>query len=882
MRSLRRFLARLFNFAGKRVQDERLKEEIEEHIALQTEENLRAGLPPTEARRQALVKFGGMEAIKQDYRAERGLPWIEDLLRDLRFALRMLRKSPSFAITAVTTLAVAIAANTIAFGALNALVLRPLDVPHSENIYEPERASDKQTADSYPNYLDLRDRNRSFDDLAAFTITQPGLDAGGNPTRVCGYQVTGNYFDVLGVKPYLGRLIHASDERGYGSAPYIVLTYGFWHSDFHADRNVVGRAVRLNKQPYTIIGVAPRGFRGTLLIFSPNFFVPIANDNSDSLRIRGNRGIDGIFGHLKRGVTPAQATADLNSVASYLQKTYPKDDDRLDYLLARPQFGGDFLGAGVKAFVSVLMVLAGLILLASCANLGNLFAARAADRAREVALRLALGASRMRVLRQLFTEAILISLAGGAVGLCASILLLHRLSTWNPFPQYPLNVPLTPDANVYGAALLLSLASGLLFGAVPVRQVLHTDPYQIVKAGSIPHVGRGVTIRDLALGMQIALCAVLVTSSFVAVRGLVRSLHSNFGFDPRNVLLAETDLGTAGYSKDSVPVMQKRMLDSVQTIPGVTSAAWVGLFPPLHLGWDARPVFSEKAADLKPSNAVSEVMTYSVSPDYLQTASSTLLMGRAFTLHDDKDAPSVALINEHFAQTVFGSLAAALGGYFKLQDGTRIQVVGIVKDGKYTTNLAEAPQSAMFLPILQSPSDDAWLLLRWSDDSRQMAAAVRNKLHGLDSGLPVFIQTWNEEMNGALFAPRMASASLGILGIVGAVLSVTGIFGMAAYAVSKRKRDLGIRMALGAQRSEILTAALGRAVRLLTIGSVVGLLLGILASRVLAAIVYTATPRDPFVLTGVVLAMALLGLVATWIPAQRALSIDPATLLRED
>jgi len=308
----------------------------------------------------------------------------------------------------------------------------------------------------------------------------------------------------------------------------------------------------------------------------------------------------------------------------------------------------------------------------------------------------------------------------------------------------------------------------------------------------------------------------------------------------------------------------------------------VGLYPPLHLGWDEENVFSDKTTDLRPSNAAARSIPYSISPEYFQAAGTALLSGRAFTWHDDKNAPRVAVVNQVFAKKMFSSAINALGQYFKTDDGARIQVVGIAEDGKYTANITEKPQLAMFLPILQSPATDAWLVVRSSDDEQQLAAAIRTKLLDLDSGLPAFIQTWSQEMNGALFASRMAAASLGVLGTMGAILSVTGIFGMAAYSVSKRKRDLGIRMALGAQRKEVLKAALGRAVKLLAFGSAAGLFLGILTSRVLAAIVYQATPRDPLVLAGVVLAMATPGLVATWIPAQRALSIDPAILLREE
>jgi predicted permease len=809
---------------------------------------------------------------------------MQTLWQDLRYGVRMLQKNPGFTAVAVLTLALAIGANSVVFSVMNGLILRALNVPRAESLYGIERATGKDTdsSESYPDYLDLRDRNRSFDGLIAYNIDQAGLDTGKNPSRVWTFQVTGNYFEALGIQPYLGRLIHPSDEHGPNSAPYIVLTYAYWHSHFQDDRSVVGRVVQLNKQPLTVIGVTPPGFRGTVLIFSADVFVPIINHEQVDLNARGKRWVGEALGRLKAGVTPAQAVADLNSIGSDLEKSYPKEDGQMSFSLVRSGLPGGGFGNALQAFLAGLMLLSGLILLAACANLGSLFAARAADRSREVALRMALGAGRTRILRQLFTEAVLISMMGGAAGLWGSVVLLHWLSVWQPFPQFPLNMPVNPDANVYGVALLLSLASGFLFGAVPVKQVLRTGPYQIVKSGSTAAVGRRITVRDLLLAVQIAICAVLVTSSIVAVRGLVRSLHSNFGFEAQNAMLVETDLNMAGYSGDRVPAIQKRMIDAMATIPGVTSLGLVNV-PPLHAACcNESNVFSDNTADLRPSNAATGAELFSVSPEYLHAAGTALLAGRGLTWRDDKSAPRVAVVNQVFAVRMFGSATNAMGQYYKLDEGTRIRIVGIVEDGKYSPNITEEPRAAMFLPILQLPSSDTWMVVRSSGDPQQLAAAIRTKLKDLDSGLPSFIQTWNEGMDGALFASRMAAVSLGVMGVMGAMLAVTGIFGMTAYAVSKRLRELGIRVALGAQRKEVLQAALGRACKLLAFGSVAGLILGIMASRVLASIVYQATPRDPVVLAGVVLAMASVGLLATWIPARRALSVDPMILLREE
>ncbi|HEY6970856.1 MAG TPA: ABC transporter permease [Candidatus Angelobacter sp.] len=801
--------------------------------------------------------------------------------QDIRYSWRTLRKAPGFAAVCILTLALSIGANTVAFSVLNAILLRPLNLPQEESLYSIER--DHLVMESYPNYLDLRDRNRSFDGLAAFTVDQPALDAGQGPSLLWAVEASGNYFDVLGTQPYLGRVFHASDEHGPNSAPYIVLSYAYWHSHFQDDRGAIGRVVQLNKHPYTILGVAPPEFHGTLLFVHPDFFVPIVNQEQvkgwSGLNDRGNRSLLMAMGHLKPGITPAQAIADLNSIGSYLEKSYPRDDSRMSFTLSRPGLFGEFLGRPMRAFVAGLMLLAGLILLAACANLGSLFAARAADRSREVALRLALGAGRNRILRALFTEALLISLVGGAVGVWISVLVLRWVSAWRPLPD-AFYVLVNPDARVYAVAVLLALASGFLFGAAPMRQVLRTDPYQIVKAGSTGAVGRRIALRDILLGLQIAICTLLVTSSLVAARGQMRALHSNLGFEPRGTTLAQIDLNMAGYSGEKVPAMQKRMIDAVQTLPAVK---YVGLIDVLPIT-DTHdvPVFADKTTELTAANAAAnQVNMLSISPDYFRAAGTLLLSGRTFTWHDDKNAPRVAVINEEFARKVFGSAANAVGAYYKMQDGTHIQVVGIVEDGKYRT-LTEDLHPAMFLPILQAPSKQTWLVVRSDGDQQQLAAAMESKLRELDAGLPLPIDTWNDELVTVLLPSRIATVALSVMGAMGAMLAVTGIFGLAAYSVSKRMRELGIRVALGAQRKGVLEAALGRVLKLLVFGSVVGLLLGILASRVLAFIVYQATPRDPLVLAGVVLAMALLGLAATWIPARRALAVDPLILLREE
>ncbi|HEX6771062.1 MAG TPA: ABC transporter permease [Acidobacteriaceae bacterium] len=868
---------------GRSQGNDAIDDELRSHIQHRADDLERSGMPRAEAERRARVEFGGYEHYREESYDAVGSHFFERLAQDVRYGLRVLGKSPGFTVTAMVTLALAIGANAVVFSLLNGLVLRPLNVPGAERLVTIEQRDDgSPPVQSYPDYLDLRERNRSFEDVVAYQISRAGLDTGGHAVPVWLYEASGNYFDALRVQPYMGRFFHESDQHGENSSPYIVLSYAYWQSHFAADPGVVGRAVRLNKHPYTILGVAAREFRGTELFFTPDFWVPLVDqeqvDGWSMLKSRTGRGTE-VIGILKPVVTPAQASADLDAVAAYLKKTYPKEDDSIGFKLARPGLAGDMLGGPVRAFLGGLMALAVLILLAACANLGSLFASRTADRSKEVALRLALGSSRRRILRQLLTEAIMISLAGGTMGLAGSVALLRWLSAWQPLTTFPVRVPVNPDAHVYWLALLLAVVSGLLFGIVPVRQVFRANPYEVVKAGSSIGMARRFTARDLLLAAQIAICALLVTASLVAVRGLARSLKSNFGFEPRGVMLVDTDLDMAGYSGDKVAPMQRKLIDTVSTIPGVSAAGIVDR-PPLSLGWSTDAVFKDSVTDMRMSNATADAANFRISPGYFRAAGTVFLAGRDFSWQDDKNSLRVAIVNEEFARKLFGTTSGAVGGYFRA-DGVRIRVVGLIEDGKYKS-LTEDAQPAMFFPILQVSTSSTALIVRSNGDSEQLGAALQDTISKLDRGLPFTIKSWTRELDAVLFPSRVATISLGVLGLLGAMLAVTGIFGMAAYSVSKRLRELGIRIALGAQRREVLGAALGRAFRLLAYGSAAGLALGLAATRVLSYVVYQASPRDPLVLGGVVAVMLLLGVLAAWIPAQRALKADPLALLREE
>jgi predicted permease len=524
--------------------------------------------------------------------------------------------------------------------------------------------------------------------------------------------------------------------------------------------------------------------------------------------------------------------------------------------------------------------LALLVLLAACANLASLFAARTADRSRELAIRLAIGSSRWNVLRQLLAEAVLISVLGGALGTFFSTILLNALTHWQPFPEFPIRVAISPDLKVYFVALLLSIGSGMLWGLVPMRQVWATNFAQVMKTGAAgTMVFRRFTLRDLLLGIQITLCTLLVTASLVALRGMQRSLHAPLGFQPQDALLAETDLHMGGHPDASTAQIQKRILEEVAHIRGIGS---VGIIDetPLGTGGSSSPAFRVGTTDFRMSNMAFGAKYFSISPGYLEAAGTRLLAGRDFTWHDDAKAPNVAIVNETFAQRMFGN-ASPIGLRFLVGQGTPYEVVGVVENGKYES-LTETPWAAMFFPLDQSPDSDTSLIVRSPLPPSEIVPELRRALAQIDPSLPFVFHSWLDAMAFVQFPARIATATLGVMGLLAAMLAVTGVFGMAMYSVSKRMREFGIRVAVGAQPVQLMRSALSRPLILLLSGSTAGLLLGAMASHLLAQIVYQATPRDPLVFAGVMTTMALLGLVATWIPAQRALRVHPARLLREE
>jgi predicted permease len=804
------------------------------------------------------------------------------LLQDLRFALRQMRRSPGFAVTAVLTLALGIAANVIVFGVLQALILRPLDVPHQDRVMTLQPTNLAFPFFAYPEVRDVRDDNTVFSAVAADNIQNFGLEANGITRPVWGYEVSGQYFEVFAIKPVLGRLLQRADDNHPGASEAAVLSWPAWKSYFGADPNIVGKTVRINKHPYTIVGVTPAGFYGTERFLQPDIFVPMANEESlegvSWLEQRHDKNVFSIV-RIKDGVSMPQVQAELSTIAARIARQDPKDEEGMGFKLARPGLIGDYLGAPARNFLAGVMVLAGIVLLAACANLGSLFAARTADRTREIAIRMAIGSSRWRVVRQVLVEAFMISILGGACACGLAWIALTGLATWHPPSDYPIRFAVLPQPSLILMALLISVLAGVLFGVMPLRQIFKTDPNEAIKSGgSQSPAGRRWALRDALLAAQIALCCVTVTAAFVSLRGLGKALTMDLGFKPKDAVATRFDLSQAGYSSEAADHFQRQLLDRVSQLPGVKAAGYADTTPLESPSMSE--VFSQQTTDFRPSNKAFSEYIFSVSPGYFRAAGTPLLAGREVSSTDTAKTPAVAVVNQEFARQLFHS-DRAVGRYFKNHFGLPIQIVGIVADGKYLT-LSEDPQAAAFFPISQQANSAIALIVQPRGDPADMAATIRKVVRDLDPTIPIQASgTWNSQLALNFFPAQVATVALGLFGAFGLLLSIAGTFGLASYTVSKRLRELSIRIALGAQAKQILAAALGRMLILLASGSVVGMVLGAAASRLLSAIVYHASAQDPFVLAYVAFTMVLTGSLSVAGPVRRALHLDPANLLRE-
>lgn len=869
-------------FWRKRKQSD-FEEEVQAHLALEVDRLESEGLSREEAEAAARRQFGNVAQTQERFYESSRWLWLEHVKRDVLYALRVLSRSPGFAVVAILSLALGIGVNALVFSVVNALVLRPLPIDRPDQVVFVA-GSHHHPGHSFPNYRDLRDRNQTFSGLVGYRPSPMELETREAGDRTWGYLATGNYFDVLGVRPAIGRFFHQEDDLHPGASPYAVVSYSCWQERFGADPEIVGKTIRINRQPYTVLGVAPADFHGTELFYWPEIWVPMMMEAQIEV---GNPWLERrqtfnvwVVGRLKPGASLSQATTDLNSIGADLARQYPSVDEGLTFTLARPGLVGDALGRPTRAFAWGVLGLATLVLLAACTNLASLFTARASDRQREIAIRLSIGATRWRIMRQVFTETFVLALVGGTAGYALAVFLSRILSRWHAPLDFPVQFNVGPDWKVFFFAFGVSLFAGLLFGIAPASHASRVDAQAVLKGEQGGWRSKRLAMRDVLVILQVALCFVLVSACLLSLRGLQQSLALHLGFQPDGVSVVGFDVGLSGYTDKQGQDLHRRALEAIRQLPGAASAAYSNSVP-LSIDTNMSGTASEDVPNPKLAEEVS-AFVYQVSPQFFKTMGTNLLAGRDFTEHDDAHSPQVAVVNRAFAKQVLRS-SAPVGRRFHFgEGGPMIEVIGLAEDGKYES-LTESESPAVFLPSLQSYNTTTTLLVKSSMPEEQMVLQMRQAMVQIDPHLPLYGTGSLRQMLRFAFLPTHAAAiALTAFGILAIMLATTGIYGLVSYGVARRVHEIGIRMAVGARPSQIIRLVLGRTLVLLGTGAVIGLLLAVAASSVLASIVYTASPHDPVVLMAVIAAVGLLGLLSSWAPTRRALRVEPTIALRHE
>lgn len=806
---------------------------------------------------------------------------LADLRIDLLYATRLIRRQPAFAAVAIVSLACGVGANTLVFSVINALVLKPLPVDRPD-----ELAFIQPTAGwnvSFPTYRDIRDRTETLAGVIAYRIAPMSLDRGTSAARAWGYLVSGNYFDVLGVRPAAGRFFHQSEDQPPVPSPIAVLSYESWQGRFAGDPAIVGATVHINGGAYEVIGVAPRGFVGTELFFRPEVWVPMTMQpqieaRSSYLDERMTKNTMALA-RVKTGTTLAAAAANLQAIAIALGHEHPKSDEGLRLGLSEPGLAGDVLRTPVKAFTLGVLTLAGLTLLMACVNLAVVLTASGADRRRELAIRLSIGAGAGRLRRQVLTETLLLGLTGGLAGLGLAFGAARALSAWRLPVELPIQLDVAADVRVFAFAFAISIGAGLLFGLAPARQASRTDPNAALKGLEVKsRARRRLAFRDVLVAVQVALCVLLLAACLLALRGLQEALTKPIGLQPRGVTIAGFDVGLAGYGEARGRDFERRALEAVQQLPGVEVAAYSDTLP-LNIDQSS----SHAVPDDRPNLPLPDMIgtsRYRVSPDFFRTLGIRVVQGREIGPGDTVGAPAVALVNEAFARQVFGT-TNVVGRRFRYGwNDTWIEVVGLVESGKYLA-LNEAPHPAVFEAIVQNYSSTVILSVRSSLPPGDVVTATRGALARLDPRLPLYEAESLEAMLAfVLFPSRVASVALGTFGLLAFLLALTGLYGVVTNAVARRQREIGIRVAIGARPAQVIRLVVWRTISLLGVGAVAGGLLVLGAGRVLESIVYDVSPRDPWVLAGVGVMLVVVGTLSCWAPVRRALAVNPTDALR--
>jgi len=808
------------------------------------------------------------------------------LRHNLTFAFRRLRLSPGFTAAAIVTLALGIGANSTVFSLVNAVVFRPFGVERqSELVSFNMRTSKAQFPTlSYPDYKDYRDRNTVLSGLAMYrTVPVSVSRSGAKNARMWGYEVSGNYFDMLDVQAIRGRVLHPEDDVKRGGHPLAVISYSCWQARFGGDPDIAGKQVKIGGLDYTIVGVTPPPFIGTELVYTPEIFVPLAmadqieqsnwlDDRSDSNAL--------VIGRLKPGVSLKSAEAAVNTIATALGHEHPKDDAGVSIVLSPPGMAGNFLRGAITGFSAVLMVVAGMVLLIACVNLASLLLARASDRRKETAIRLALGASRGQLVRQLLTESLMLSIAGGAAGILLAYWLVELVNVWRP----PVDVPVIPhvvmDTRVLLFAGLVSLLTALLFGLAPALQSTRASLVGAIKNEAPSEKLRRFSLRDILVATQVALSVVLLIGSILVVRSLQHALSLNLGFDPQHAAVLSYDFAAQGYDEERGRQFQRRLLEKVRSMPGIETAGIIdGL--PLTLNISNNAIFLEgkpepRAGDVPLANA------YVITPGYLRAMRTRLVAGRDLNQRDTKDAPRVALVNEAFVRQLLPG-GDPVGKRFRHSTiGKWIQIAGVVEDGKYRS-LGETPSPTVFESMEQIWIPTQTLVARSPLAETETVRLLRHAVAELDPSLTVFGDgSLTSALGLALFPVKLVAVVLASFGLLAVVLAATGVYGIMAYAVSRRTREIGIRMALGAAPSEVARVVLTRTAMLLAVGITIGFALAFAAGQFFAQILYGISAHDPLTYLCAIALMTAVAFVACWVPARRAIQVDPLTALRAE
>ena len=883
---LRLIYTRLYGLLRKSRVEQEMEEELRFHLRMRTRENIEHGMKPDEAEREARRRFGNVGRIKDLGREIKGGGFMETLLQDLRYGVRMLVKNPSFTLVAVLTLGLGIGANTAIFSLINTILLRPLPIAQpgqvvTLNFGKPGRGIFPLIG--YPGYKDYRDRNQSLAGLAAFGGGQVSLSSNGINERILGSYVTGNYFSLLGVGAVRGRVITPEDDRTPGAHPVVVLSYQCWQKRFGADEQILGRSVLIGGRNYTVIGITPPEFRGTELAFRPELWFPMMmmpGIDVGSGPLKGRTAPVSTIGRLKEGVSWAQAESDLNLIMAQIGREYPQTSKGQIVVLTQPGLFGAAMRGTVLRFTAVAMGVVALVLLLACTNLVNLLLARASERHREIAIRLAIGAGRARVLRQLLTESVLLALLGSAFGLAladgAVELARFKMPVFFGFTPIELQI----DWRVLVFTLALSLLTGVLLGLLPGLQATRPDLIPALKNESTVGGYRRSHLRNVLVVAQMSLSLVLLLCAGLVLRGMLRAQQIDPGFNPRQAVEVSFDPGLQQYDRERGREFQRQVLERVRSLPGLQTAA-LTTHAPLTSGESGTRGIFIQGDEPKDANQAPLAMTTSISTDYFRTMGTRLLQGRDFTAQDDAPSPPVAIVNETFARR-FWPGENPIGKRFNFTTGKWIEIVGVAQDGKYFS-LAEQPTPFVYLPLAQNYESKVTLIARGAGDLNQLMAAIRNEIRGLDGNLPLYdARTMVEHMDLPLSPARIAATALGGFGALALLLAAIGIFGVMSNVVAQRTREIGVRIALGADSKEIIKLIVGQGALLVGIGVVIGLGGAGLGTRLLANLLFGVSTTDPLTFMGVSLLLIGVALLACYLPARRATKVDPLIALRSE